>query len=527
MAGGLALMGFLVRLVGRVPQVQLIQHGVEAAGGLAVVTAAVVAVPKPNLQDNLRYAFGIGVFVSVAGVFGYHDVLELSPTQLSARASLVGLVLLTWALLVPSPRKQLLVLIGVCAAYLPVGALLGLAVGAYGATPWPAVLGSAVMGALPTWVACGVAAVVGVEQARRRQQMDDMVGEVAQLGSYTLESKIGEGGMGEVWRVQHAFLARPAAMKVIRAKALVGSAATPEEAAERARVMMTRFEREAQTTAQLTSPHTVQVYDFGRAANETFFYVMELLDGMDLWSLVYRFGPQPEGRVLHILLQACDSVGEAHARGLIHRDLKPANIFLSKQGMQHDVTKVLDFGLVKSPAALRGEQTETQMRLTQHGMVSGTPAYMSPEQASGRRDLDGRSDLYGLGCVAYFLLTGAEIFDDPNPIQIMLGQIERPPIPMRQRYPGLKLSPEFEAILGRMLEKNRDARFPDAGALADALRGCRLPEPWGPSEAAAWWSRVEHRRPAPRPKPQLETEEGPLPTGERRLLRSLRRPAGE
>ena len=109
----------------------------------------------------------------------------------------------------------------------------------------------------------------------------------------------------------------------------------------------------------------------------------------------------------------------------------------------------------------------------------------------------------------------------------MLGQIERPPIPMRQRYPGLKLSPEFEAILGRMLEKNRDARFPDAGALADALRGCRLPEPWGPSEAAAWWSRVEHRRPAPRPKPQLETEEGPLPTGERRLLRSLRRPAGE
>ncbi|MCA9552012.1 MAG: serine/threonine protein kinase, partial [Myxococcales bacterium] len=467
MAGGLALMGFLVRLVGRVPQVQLIQHGVEAAGGLAVVTAAVVAVPKPNLQDNLRYAFGIGVFVSVAGVFGYHDVLELSPTQLSARASLVGLVLLTWALLVPSPRKQLLVLIGVCAAYLPVGALLGLAVGAYGATPWPAVLGSAVMGALPTWVACGVAAVVGVEQARRRQQMDDMVGEVAQLGSYTLESKIGEGGMGEVWRVQHAFLARPAAMKVIRAKALVGSAATPEEAAERARVMMTRFEREAQTTAQLTSPHTVQVYDFGRAANETFFYVMELLDGMDLWSLVYRFGPQPEGRVLHILLQACDSVGEAHARGLIHRDLKPANIFLSKQGMQHDVTKVLDFGLVKSPAALRGEQTETQMRLTQHGMVSGTPAYMSPEQATGG-GLDERTDIYSFGVMLFEMATGQVPFDAPTTISLMVKHVQEPPPRPSELAPGL-VSDALETLILQMLAKNPAARPQTIGDVVRAL----------------------------------------------------------
>ena len=527
LSGALALMGFLVGLVGqtRWPTYLLVQHGLEAAGGVAVAVAAVIAVGRPNMQDNLRYAFGIGVFLAVAGVFGYHDILELNPAHLSPRASVVGVLVLLYALMVPAPRNQHLTLVGVAAVYLPLGALLALPLGMYGSTSGAAVLGGAVVASMPTWVMCGVAAVVSMEQARRRKQLDEMVGEVAQLGSYTLDSKIGEGGMGEVWRVQHAFLARPAAMKVIRAKALVGAAASAEEASERARVLMTRFEREAQTTAQLTSMHTVQVYDYGRASNDLFFYVMELLDGMDLWSLVYRFGPQPEGRVLHILLQACDSVGEAHARGLIHRDLKPANLFLCKQGMQVDVTKVLDFGLVKSPAALRGEQTETHMRLTQHGMVSGTPAYMSPEQAAGQRDLDGRSDLYGLGCVAYFLLTGAEIFDDPNPIQVMLGQIERAPIPMRQRYPGLSLSPDFEAVLERMLQKSREARFADAAALADALRACRLPSPWGHAEAVQWWSKVDGQRPAgrPRPRPQVETEEAPLPTGERRLLRALRR----
>lgn len=521
-AGGLSLASFAVRLFGQAlsetggwSSTAYLQNSIETAGLLAVAIAAFVVVDRRGVKDDLRRAFAAGVYIAIAGVLAYQDVRGLDVSG-RMQGSTVGLIVLLYPMLVPGGFRHHLVLLSLAAVYLPFGASLAWGLGAYPQTTYPQVMGQAVLVALPTWVACGVGAWVARLQARRRAKLEAIQEEVDQLGAYVLEHKIGEGGMGEVWRGKHALLARPVAVKLIRTQALAGGR-DEEETEERARVLVTRFEREAQATAKLTSPHTIAVYDFGHGPNDLFFYVMELLDGMDLWTLVYKYGPQPEARVARILLMACDSLGEAHEHGLVHRDLKPANLFLTKRGTQHDVLKVLDFGLVKSPASLRGERTETNLQLTRQGMVSGTPAYMSPEQASGRRDLDGRTDIYALGCVAYFLLSGYEIFDDPNPIQIMLGQIERPPVPIMERNPRVRMNPEFSGIMDRILAKNREERYATTAELANDLRRCRFPEPWGEAEATTWWASAQHSEPV-----EAATKDGPLGTEERRLLRAVR-----
>src|SRR5206468_1620159 len=220
------------------------------------------------------------------------------------------------------------------------------------------------------------------------------------IGSYTLDSRLGTGGMGEVWKAKHKLLAREAAIKLIRPQVLQSSTGRQEF------LLRKRFEREAQVTASLRSPHTVALYDFGHAKDGSFYYVMELLDGIDLETLVDQYGPMDPGRVVHILYQACKSLEEAHKAGLIHRDIKPRNILLCKLGLEYDFAKVLDFGLVKS---LRPTDVAESM-LTVEGVITGTPAYLAPEIALGNRDIDGRADLYSLGCVAYFLLTGLLVF---------------------------------------------------------------------------------------------------------------------
>jgi len=221
-----------------------------------------------------------------------------------------------------------------------------------------------------------------------------------ELGSYRLAERIGEGGMGEVWRAEHTLLARPSAIKLIRPEALGGSGTSTADKA------VARFRREAQVTASLRSPHTVELYDFGTARDGTFYYVMELLEGLDLGSLVERHGPLPAERVVHILQQACDSLAEAHDRGLIHRDVKPANIHLCRLGRQFDYVKVLDFGIVKLSKRDQGT------RLTMEGVITGTPSFMAPEVILGDGDIDHRADLYALGCVAYWLLVGVPVFED-------------------------------------------------------------------------------------------------------------------
>ena len=309
-----------------------------------------------------------------------------------------------------------------------------------------------------------------------------------EMGSYHLVEQLGEGGMGEVWRAQHRMLARPAAIKLIRPERL---GAGPDDR----RQVIRRFEREAQATALLRSPHTLELYDFGSAEDGSFYYVMELLDGFDLNALVEKFGPLPPERAVHLLRQVCDSLGEAHAAGLIHRDIKPANIYACRHGREVDFVKVLDFGLVKHRAAPPDDD-----KLTGEHVAGGTPAFMSPEQAVADQDADGRSDLYSLGCVAYWLLTGTTVFKGRTPLETMMMHVHRVPEPPSQRS-GRAISAELEALVLACLAKDPEDRPPSADELGARLAALPLAEQWTPERAREWWDRERPATAAVRSRP--------------------------
>ena len=292
------------------------------------------------------------------------------------------------------------------------------------------------------------------------------VREARQLGPYTLTAKIGEGGMGAVYRAEHALLRRPTAVKIL----------PPERAGE---MDLARFEREVQMTSQLTSPHTVSVYDFGRTPDGLFYYAMEFLDGIDLQELVSRDGPMLPGRVVHVLRQVCEALGEAHRAGLIHRDIKPANILLSVRGGRRDVATVVDFGLVKDVAATAGPG------VTLENIVLGTPHYLAPEALRTPDRIDARSDLYALGATAYFLLTGQPVFDGPV-TEIFAHHLGTMPTPVSARL-GRPISAELERLVLRALSKSPEDRPESAEAFDAALAACSDVPPWTEAEAAAWW----------------------------------------
>jgi serine/threonine-protein kinase len=303
-------------------------------------------------------------------------------------------------------------------------------------------------------------------QACRAQTADE-------LGSYRLVARIGEGGMGEVWKASHEMLARAAAIKLVKPADTAG--------ARQANVFAKRFRREANVIASLQSPHTVYLYDFGVARDGRIYYVMELLDGISLQTLVNTFGPQAAARVVHILRQVCRSLDEAHEQGLVHRDMKPSNVMLCKVAQTHDFVKVLDFGLAKS--LINPDATQ----LTMEGVAAGTPGYMAPEVAIGEGEVDARADLYALGCVAYVLLTGTMVFDDPNPMKVALKHVQAAPDPPSART-ELPIPPELERIVLRCLEKSPAARPASARELDGLLQACAIP-PWTERDAAAWWDR--------------------------------------
>ncbi len=318
------------------------------------------------------------------------------------------------------------------------------------------------------------------------------------LGSYQLVEKLGAGGMGEVWRAEHRMLARPAAVKVIKPSLLdAGGDGTAEESLQ-------RFEREARATAQLSSPHTVGLYDFGITAEGSFYYVMELLQGVDLESLVMRHGALPPGRVIHVLRQACASLAEAHAAGMVHRDIKPANMFVCRVGMVDDFLKILDFGLVACDKRKRPDDTDA--RLTQRGIVVGTPAYMAPEQADGYQPVDHRADIYALGCVAYFLLTGRLVFEQKSSFHMMVDHMKTEPVPPSDKA-GTEIPADLEQLVLSCLAKDPADRPQSALELDERLADCQLSSPWRSEQSRRWWK--QHR---PLPEPVAEDTRATMPS---------------
>jgi serine/threonine-protein kinase len=296
-----------------------------------------------------------------------------------------------------------------------------------------------------------------------------------ELGCYRLVERLDHGGMGEIWRARHRMLARPVAVKLIRPELL--GVKTPVEAAS----LVARFQREAEATSALHSAHTVALHDFGVTPEGTFYYVMELLEGLDLETLVRRFGPVPPERAIHLLIQACDSLAEAHATGLVHRDVKPANMLTCHFGLKWDFVKVLDFGLVKTAWSLGDDD-----RLTSEGTITGTPAYMAPEAVLGARAIDARVDLYGLGCVAYWLLTGERLFVGRTPVEVLLHHARTPPVPPSERS-GREIPPALEALVLSCLAKEPDERPASAEWLAARLAECPTAGAWTPARAQEWW----------------------------------------
>lgn len=305
------------------------------------------------------------------------------------------------------------------------------------------------------------------EIARLKESLEEGVA----LGSYRLVERLGTGGMGEVWLGRHRLLARPAAVKLIRKAVL--DASTRDEFVE-------RFQREAHATASLRSPHTVQLYDFGVGDDGTFYYVMELLDGLDLGQIVERFGPLPPERVVWFMRQACNSLAEAHERGLVHRDIKPANLFAAHLGGQFDFLKVLDFGTV------RAESDGDDLHLTIQGRVVGTPAFIAPEWLVERGPRDGRADLYSLGCTAFWALSGMPVFSAKSTTEMLMEHVKTQP-PSVSEVSEQGIPPELDRVIMDCLAKHPDGRPANARELAERLAGIDCSSGWGQSRARDWW----------------------------------------
>lgn len=291
------------------------------------------------------------------------------------------------------------------------------------------------------------------------------------LNQYRLTKKLGSGGMGEVYLAEHQLLKRPCAIKLIRP----GLSHQPR--------VLARFELEVRATAQLSHWNTVEVYDYGRTEQGTFYYVMEYLPGLSLQELVERHGPLPAGRVIYLLSQACDALHEAHRAGLIHRDLKPPNIFAAYRGARYDVAKLLDFGLVKPM------KDEDSAVLTREGMVTGSPLYMAPEQVTRSHEPDPRTDIYAMGGIAYFLLVGQPPFVSSDSMAVMIAHARDPIVPPSQVRDDIPN--DLEKIVLRCLEKNPEHRFQDAESLARALLACQGAGGWSAEQAEIWWQANE------------------------------------
>jgi plasmid stabilization system protein ParE len=437
---------------------------------VALLVAAVIRSPRLPLPTamNLGLAFEVvSSYAIAAAEFGDPQGLETHSGFLGL--SWVAVWVLLFTVVVPtSPRRALLAAL---ASVSSVPVIIGLMI-AFGITSFRVHPADFFFGLVFPYLLVVGMAYVG---ARVVYYLGSEVKRARELGSYRLEEKLGEGGMGEVWRARHRMLARPAAIKLIRPSVAGDARAGVSGEAVR------RFEREAQVIARLRSPHTVELFDFGIATDGAFYYVMELLDGLDADSLLRRFGPTPPERAIYLLRQVCHSLSEAQSCGLVHRDIKPANIFLCRYGEEYDFVKVLDFGIVR---AVR-DPADTSLVHTRENAVRGTPAFIAPEQAMGL-ELDGRADIYATGCVAYWLLTGQFVFTAETSMGLLLQHAQTPPAPPSART-DLPIPTALDDLVLSCLAKDPANRPQSARELSLRLAEVEGASAWTQDRARDWW----------------------------------------
>jgi serine/threonine-protein kinase len=444
-----------------------------AAIGIAValVVAAIVRSPRVSLPT----AMSLGLAFEIAASYAIAAAEFADPAALESHRGMLGLSwVAVWVVLftvvVPTAPRRAVAAALASVSSVPVVIGLVMLTSAHRIRlppvefffglvfPYLLVVGMA-------WVGARVVYHLGTEVRRARE-----------LGSYRLEEKLGEGGMGEVWRARHRMLARPAAIKLIRSS-LAGDGRTG--AAEKA---IRRFEREAQVIARLRSPHTVDLFDFGVAEDGAFYYAMELLEGLDADSLVRRHGPTPAERAIYLLRQVCHSLSEAHSCDLVHRDIKPANIFLCRYGEEYDFVKVLDFGIVRTVR----DPAEASLLQTGENVLHGTPAFMAPEQAMGG-EVDGRADLYAVGCVAYWLLTGRYVFTAETSIGLLLQHAEARPSPP-SAHAARPVPRALDDLVLACLAKSPADRPQSARELSQRLAEIEGGSAWTEERAREWWA---------------------------------------
>jgi serine/threonine-protein kinase len=462
-----------------------------ALAGLALSVGMVFVAGALSQQPKLLLDLGLVFEVLTAALIGM--VNQWQPIDAPGRVSWICALVLVYPAIAPNtPRKTLaasLLAATMDPLWFGVSLLRGVEhqVSAFGQV-W-------------SFAANYLCAFLAVLPAHIFYRLGSQVRQARELGSYRLGERLGSGGMGDVFRAEHRLLARPAAIKLIRPE-LLGSGNGHDRD-----VAVARFRREAEAAALLRSPHTIELYDFGITDDGAFYYVMELLDGLSLEELVERHGPLPAERAVHLAIQACESLAEAHARGLIHRDVKPSNLFASRVGLMVDYVKVLDFGLVKAEPSGRGSDP----MLTAPNVATGTPAFMAPEVALGENEVDSRVDVYALGCVLYWLLTGRWVFEATSPLRLMHLHIQEPPEPPSRRT-ELPIPPELDAIVLAALAKRPDDRPRDAGELRRRLAALPLAESWTRDRAERWWR--THRPDGPEPcGPCDQGEVRPVLTG--------------
>ena len=467
---GIAFIGGLVSVFFLPPRVGLSSGMVVGANVLLTASLFVGAAVASKRKYTMRTLAVLDwtVILSTVGVVG---AVTRNMSEIGGSANLASLALTSTLMLraaiVPSPPPRTLA-IGLAASALSL-VTMGPAVVAKGLGPWATPTLVVVVGLIhAVFTSIITAAASGVVYG-----LFERIEDVVRMGQYELVEKVGEGGMGAVWRAKHAMLRRPTAVK------LLGEGRNGE-------VDLARFEREVQLTSMLTHPNTVAVFDYGRAEDGTLFYAMEYVDGLSLEQLVERYGKVSPRRVVHILRQVAGALVEAHHLGLIHRDIKPANVLLCERGCVPDFVKVVDFGLAKS---LVTEATG----LSTANLIAGTPAYMAPEMIQTPERIDGRADLYALGVVAYYLLAGRPVFEGSNLIEMCSHHLHTVPIPPSAYTP---VPAELEEVVLACLAKRPEDRPQSAAVLVKRLDACAALEPWSEDEATLFWATHRALHPA-------------------------------